>query len=667
MPTSELIESLERRVLLSAVIGAKTPAPRGIAHYDSLILKAATNGDIQGYTPAQVRHAYGFDQIAGNGAGQTIAIVDAFNDPNIANDLATFDSQFGLTAPPSFRVVNQTGGGNLPSTDSGWAGEISLDVEWAHAMAPAANILLVESNSDLISDLMAAVDYARGAAGVSVVSMSWGGSEFESFGGAEFSSQTDYDPFFTTPGGHQGVTFIASAGDTGVRFGAQWPSTSPNVLSVGGTSLFTADNAGTYSSESSWSGTSGGFSLFEAEPDYQQTAAAGVGVRTTPDVAYDGDPNTGFAVYDSLPDQGFVGWQEVAGTSAGAPQWAALVAIADEMRVNAGHGTLDGATGVLPTLYSVYSDPGTAGYANYTNYFNDVVDSGFRRHAHATAGYDILTGLGTPKVPAVVSLLDSTGDTSSGGTAGGTGTITLPPSPISGLVLSTPPLSVIGGTKGSVKVLLSNDSGSDFAGPVAVTLYASTQTTLDASATAITTLTLSTLNLRAGATTTKTIKFTYPSSLPTNNYYLIASTSATNTNTSPSNSVSPSVEIDKPAVDLATVFSKAGPIVVKPGHSSSVDLTLQNLGNVPASGTWDLSLDAAPDGALDGSEIILRQVHRKISLGPGRATTIHLHFKAPTGFSGGTYDLIATTSSATNPSDGNSSNDTAIIATQAHA
>jgi subtilase family serine protease len=660
---SELIEALERRVLLSAAVGAAS-TPRGVAHYDSLILKAAASGDIQRYTPAQVRHAYGFDQIAGDGAGQTIAIVDAFNDPNIANDLATFDSQFGLAAPPSFRVVNQTGGGDLPTTDSGWAGEISLDVEWAHAMAPAANILLVESNSDLISDLMAAVDYARGAAGVSVVSMSWGGSEFESFGGAEFSSQTDYDPFFTTPGGHQGVTFIASAGDTGVRAGAQWPSTSPNVLSVGGTSLFTADNAGTYSSESSWSGTSGGFSLYEAEPDYQQTAAAGVGVRTTPDVAYDGDPNTGFAVYDSLPDQGFVGWQEVAGTSAGAPQWAALVAIADQVRVSAGHGTLDGATGVLPTLYSVYSDPGTDGYANYTNYFNDVVDNSFRRHAHATEGYDILTGLGTPKVSAVVSLLGSTGDTSSGGAAGG-GSVSLPPSPISGLVLSTPPLSVIGGTKGSVKVSLSNDSGSDFSGPVTVTVYASTQTTLDASATAITTLSLPALKLRAGDVVTRTIKFTYPNSLPTNNYYLIASTSATGTNTSPSNSVSPSVEIDKPAVDLATAFSKAGPITTRPGHTTSVDLTLQNLGNVAANGTWDLSLDAAPDGVLDGSEVLLRQVHRKISLGPGRQTTIHLHFKAPPDLSGGTYDLIATTSSATNPSDGNSSNDTAIIATRA--
>ena len=138
-------------------------------------------------------------------------------------------------------MVNQTGGSKLPSTDSGWAGEISLDVEWAHAIAPGANILLVEASSADTTDLMAAVDYARHAAGVSVVSMSWGGSEFFSWGGGESQSQTTYDPYFTTPAGHQGVTFIASAGDSGSQSGVQWPASSTNVLSVGGTSLYTSE------------------------------------------------------------------------------------------------------------------------------------------------------------------------------------------------------------------------------------------------------------------------------------------------------------------------------------------------------------------------------------------------------------------------------------------
>src|SRR5205085_4610189 len=138
------------------------------------------------------------------------------------------------------------------------------------------------------------------------------------------------------------------------------------------------DNSGAYAGESSWSGTSGAFSLYEAQPGYQQLAAAGAGVRTTPDVTYDGDPNTGFAVYDSLPDQGFSGWEEVGGTSAGAPQWAALVAIANQGRALAGRATLDGPTQTLPDLYSVYSPPGTAAYSTtYASAFHDIGNDGY--------------------------------------------------------------------------------------------------------------------------------------------------------------------------------------------------------------------------------------------------------------------------------------------------
>ena len=202
---------------------------------------------------------------------------------------------------------------------------------------PARNILLVEANSASLTNLMDAVNEARNAAGVSVVSMSWGGSEFFGWNGTEFTGQTQYDPYFTTPTGHQGVTFIAAAGDSGVYSGVQWPASSPNVLSVGGTSLYTQDKSGTYYTETSWSGTSGGFSQVEDEPSYQATVQ-NTGVRTIPDVAYDADPNTGFAVYDSVADQGYVGWQEVGGTSAGAPQWAAIIAIANQARVLAARG-----------------------------------------------------------------------------------------------------------------------------------------------------------------------------------------------------------------------------------------------------------------------------------------------------------------------------------------
>jgi hypothetical protein len=655
------IEQLESRQMLSAASAT--------VHFDYRILKhASSGGSIQGYTPAQIRHAYGFDQVslangsaAGDGQGQTIAIVDAYNDPNIRNDLAVFDAQFGLSAPPSFSILNQSGGNQLPSVDTGWAGEISLDVEWAHAIAPAANIVLVEANSSSVSDLMDGVNLARNLPDVSTVSMSWGGSEFESFGGAEFSSQTDYDPFFTTPPGHQGVTFVASAGDTGVRAGAQWPSTSPNVLSVGGTSLYSADSIGTYSSEGSWSGTSGGFSLYEAAPTYQQFAAAGAGVRVTPDVTYDGDPNTGFAVYDSLPDQGYSGWQEVGGTSAGAPQWAALIAIANQGRALSGKGTLDGQTGTLPALYSVYSDPGTPGYTNYTSYFNDIVDFG-RRRSGASAGYDILSGLGSPHVPAVVSLL--TGAVSGvGGSPGGA--ISLPASPVRGVLLSSPPPSVIAGASGLAKVSLTNISASSFAGPVTMTLYVSTSTTLDASATALTTLTIPKLSLRSGASRVSTLKFSYPKGLPAGQYYVISSTSTPGTNTTPSDSLAYTpVQIAPPTVDLAAYFAGGNPVSVFPGTNGTANVTIQNIGNVTATGSLSLALYASLDGAVDPSDALLAtSLLKKISIAPGRSITLHIRFKAPADMPAGSYNLIAATVGVTQLSDANPANNVAVTPT----
>ena len=665
----DFIESLESRTLLSA------SAPNTV-HYDSHILKYAVSAaSIQGYTPAQIRHAYGFDQISGNGQGQTIAIVDAYNAPTIVNDLAVFDQQFGLNAPPSFSVMNQAGGSSLPSTDTGWAGEISLDVEWAHAIAPMANIVLVEANSASIQDLIAAVKTARSISGVSTVSMSWGGSEFESFNGAEFSNQTLLDKYFTTPGGHQGVTFIAAAGDTGVYQGAQWPATSPNVLSVGGTSLYTSDQAGSYNTEFSWSGTSGGFSLYENQPAYQSVAAAGAGVRVSPDVAYDADPNTGFAVYDSTADQGFSGWQEVGGTSAGAPQWAGLIAIANQARAAAGKGTLDGATGTLPTLYSLYSAPGTAGYSNYTSYFNDVIGSG-RFRGGATPGYDIFTGLGTPKVGPIVSALAGNAGTGggggtvgggggTGGGGGGGGAIQMSPSPITSTVLTTPPTTVIAGTAGSIKVLLTNTSTTSFSGPLTISLYASTQSSLSSNATGIVTFAIPELKLKAGASVTETVKFTYPSGLPNGNYYLITSTNATYTNTIPSTSTaSTPVDIEEPAVDLAAYFAGGLPVTVKPGHSSTANIVVQNMGNVTATGSFSLALYASLGEVLDPSDTLLATLQlKKFSLAPGQSMTLRVRFRAPSTMAAGTYHLIAATYSATQPADSNLANNIAVTTT----
>jgi subtilase family serine protease len=343
------------------------------------------------YTPAQISHAYGFDQLGLDGTGQTIAIVDAYDDPRIVSDLVQFDRAFGLPDPPSFTKVNQNGGTAFSWNDS-WSDEISLDVEWAHAMAPGANILLVEANSATYQDLGTAIDYARNQPGVVAVSMS--------FGGGEFSAETSLDSLFTTPAGHVGgfglpggVTFVASTGDDGAPGG--YPAYSPNVVAVGGTSLY-LDDAGNYLGEVGWSGSGGGFSAVEPEPSYQYSVQA-TGVRTIPDVAYDADPNTGFWIYNT---ETAGGWEAIGGTSAGAPQWAALVALADEGReLYLGDGSLDGATQTLPALYS----------SQMSGDFNPV-DYGYNGF-YAGPGYDLVTGLGSPWVPWVASDLAFAGIT----------------------------------------------------------------------------------------------------------------------------------------------------------------------------------------------------------------------------------------------------------------
>jgi subtilase family serine protease len=227
-----LLESLEELVLPSGITILPT-------HVRGIHPLASPLGSPAGLSPAQVRHAYGFDQItfqggavAGTGAGQTIAIVDAYDDPSIAADLSVFDAQYGLAAPPSFVKVGISASGaastsQFPTANAGWAGEIELDVEWAHAVAPGATILLVEANSASITDLLNAVDYARQQPGVVAVSMSWGAGEF--------SGEQNYDSHFTTPAGHVGVTFFGSSGDNGSP--SLWPALSTHVVGVGGTHL----------------------------------------------------------------------------------------------------------------------------------------------------------------------------------------------------------------------------------------------------------------------------------------------------------------------------------------------------------------------------------------------------------------------------------------------
>jgi subtilase family serine protease len=385
------IQLLEARVLLSGNPASQV-AQVDLVRYASGIFGPQASGSQTptGYTPAQIKQAYGFNQIsfngvAGDGTGTTIAIVDSYDDPNIANDLHQFDLAFGLPDPPNFTKVNQLGKTtSLPAANAGWITEIALDVEWSHAIAPGANILLVEANSDNDSDLNTAINTARNYAGVDVVSMSWGGDEY--------NGETFDDSFFTTPAGHTGVTFVASSGDDGAP--TSYPSSSPNVVSVGGTTLnLTA--SGNWTSETAWSGSGGGISADEAQPAYQKgVVTQTTAFRADPDVSYDANPNTGFGVYDSYNNGTARPWGQWGGTSDAAPQWAALIAIADQGRTLAGEGSLDGPSQTLPLLYSMSAKD-----------FHDITSgtsTGSPRYS-AGPGYDLVTGRGTPFANLVVS------------------------------------------------------------------------------------------------------------------------------------------------------------------------------------------------------------------------------------------------------------------------
>jgi hypothetical protein len=378
---ASLIDTLEDRLLLSA-----TASPTFVVsgHWSSSNLSpSVTPATVAPIAPAQMRAAYGVNSImfgntAGTGAGQTIAIVDAYNDPNIIADASSFNTRFGLqqfnvSGGPTLQVLNESGGTSLPGNSSagGWDVEESLDVEWAHSIAPQANIILFEANSASYLDLMNAVQTAANYAGVSAVSMSWGGGEF--------SGETSYDSAFLTPSGHQGVTFLASTGDDGTPAG--YPALSPNVVAVGGTSL-NIDSSGDYLGESAWSDGGGGISQVESQPSYQSGKVNGTSSthRTVPDVSMDADPSTGVYVLDSFAG----GWYQVGGTSLSCPMWAGLVAIANQGRALDGQSSLNGLTQTLPTLYNLPSSD-----------FHDVT-SGSNGTYSAGPGYDLTTGLGTP-------------------------------------------------------------------------------------------------------------------------------------------------------------------------------------------------------------------------------------------------------------------------------
>jgi subtilase family serine protease len=331
----------------------------------------------KGYGPEQFHGAYGLPMTSS--ASQTIAVVDAYNDPNIANDLAKYSSTFGFPSLPScnlsnvcFEKVNQSGvAGSYPSTSSGWALEIALDVEIAHATCQNCKVLLVEANSSSLANLEASVNTAA-RLGATEISNSYGGSEFSG------ESDTAYN--------HPTVAVTVSSGDNGYgSFG--FPAASPYVVAVGGTTLKLGEN-NSYGGETVWSGTGSGCSSYLSAKPWQTSlgnwGATGCGAkRGVADVAADADPNTGAAVYDSVKYQGRSGWFQVGGTSLSSPLVAGVYALA---------GGLPAGTVAASGLYGHLGES-----ANLHDVTSGSNGSCSTIMCNGAAGYDGPTGVGTPK------------------------------------------------------------------------------------------------------------------------------------------------------------------------------------------------------------------------------------------------------------------------------
>ncbi len=346
-------------LLLVALIAPTAVSARTehYAHPDTRPRPNATSSPT-GVSPATMKSVYGFSTSATAGAGKTIGIVDAYDDPNAERDLGVFSTQFGLpactTANGCFKKVGQTGGSKVPKSNPGWALEIALDVEWAHAIAPGAKILLVEATTNSFTNLLTAEDYAGSHA--DDVSNSWGGSEF--------SGETAYDSHFT----HSGVSYFVSAGDAGLP--AEYPSASRNVISVGGTTLHFS--GGTFTSETGWADGGGGCSGYEtattAQAGFSGYAQVGCGgKRATPDLSLDADPASGASVYDTVRYQGQSGWWQVGGTSLASP-------------MAAGHAAVRGT--VVDSTF-VYGSGGS---------YRDITSG--NNGAACLVGYDLCTGRG---------------------------------------------------------------------------------------------------------------------------------------------------------------------------------------------------------------------------------------------------------------------------------
>ncbi|MET7456593.1 S53 family peptidase [Streptomyces sp. NPDC005574] len=358
------------------VTGGVTAFQQARAKAAGVTPKAADATTPSGYGPTDLQSAYGLTSAAAaNGAGETIAIVDAYNDPNAETDLAKYRSYYGLTACTTangcFRKVGQTGSTtSLPTSDSGWSEEISLDLDMASAVCPKCNILLVEATSATMANLGKSVNEAV-TLGAKYVSNSYGGSES--------SSDTSYDSSYFN---HPGVAITVSAGDS--AYGAEYPAASRYVTSVGGTALSKSSSTTRGWTESVWKtssteGTGSGCSSYDTKPTWQTDT--GCSKRTVSDVSAVADPATGVSVYDSYGVT--AGWYTFGGTSASSPIIAAVYALA---------GTPS--TGSYPAKFP-YTAAGTSALNDVTSGNNGTCTTSYL--CTATSGYDGPTGWGTPE------------------------------------------------------------------------------------------------------------------------------------------------------------------------------------------------------------------------------------------------------------------------------
>ncbi len=364
------VTSRAGRAACMALIRTNVPQRPAATAKPGATVQPGTGPAGAGYGPASLQSAYKLPS-ATAGAGQTVAIVDAYDDPDAAANLATYRAAWGLPACGTgcFRKINENGQANplpSPARSTGWATEESLDLDMVSAACPNCHILLVEASSPNISDLGTAVNTAVGKGAVAVSN---------SYGGRESAADPGFDASYYQ---HTGVAITASAGDSG--YGVSYPAASQDVTSVGGTSLTTAANARRWT-ETVWGansggeGTGSGCSAYDAKPRWQTDT--GCARRTDNDVAAVANPNTGVAVYDSYDERG---WLEVGGTSAASPLIASVFALA---------GTP--AKGSYPSSYLYVH---TSGLYDVTSGANGRCGGSYL--CTARAGYDGPAGWGTP-------------------------------------------------------------------------------------------------------------------------------------------------------------------------------------------------------------------------------------------------------------------------------